>query len=197
MSPNAPSPERLPLACSLACSRAGVKYSRYVLVVNVATQKMTLFERVDVRGGFAGRFPQFCRRRAYLISTSRFGIGQVADSNRTPLGLHRVATKVGAGWPVGTVFRGRKPIGLTWGGNPEAPIAHRILWLDGLEPGWNRGGNCDSYSRYIYIHGVGNETTLGRPCSRGCIHMAARDLVPLFDDLPPGTLVWIAGTGPR
>ncbi len=185
------------MACSLACAKAGVRRSRHVLVVNVAAQKMTLFERMEPGVAFAGRFPQFHRRRAYLISTSRFGIGQLAGSNRTPLGLHRVAAKVGAGWPVGTVFRGRKPVGLTWGGLPEAPIAHRILWLDGLEMGWNRGGDCDSYSRYIYIHGVGNETTLGRPCSRGCIHMAAKDLMPLFDFLRPGTPVWIAGTGPR
>ena len=37
-----------------------------------------------------------------------------------------------------------------------------------------------------------DETTLGRPRSRGCIHLAAADLLPLFDVLPVGTLVWIA-----
>jgi lipoprotein-anchoring transpeptidase ErfK/SrfK len=33
---------------------------------------------------------------------------------------------------------------------------------------------------------------LGRPNSHGCIHLAATDLIPLFDRLPVGTLVWIA-----
>jgi hypothetical protein len=110
---------------------------------------------------------------------------------KTPLGLHRIAKKVGAGFPVGTVFKGRQPIGLTWQGLPEATIAHRLLWLEGLELGKNRGGNVDSFARYIYLHGVGNETTLGQPASCGCVHLAARDLLPLYHRLPVGTLVWI------
>jgi len=124
-------------------------------------------------------------------STSRFGISQVAGSNGTPLGLHRVVEKIGGGWPVGTVFKGRKPVGFTWRGMPGAKITTRILWLEGLEPGFNRSGNVDSHARYIYIHGTGDETTIGRPMSCGCIHLAADDLIPLFDKLPGGTLVWI------
>jgi lipoprotein-anchoring transpeptidase ErfK/SrfK len=131
-----------------------------------------------------------CRRR-YLVSTSRFGMGQESGSNRTPLGLHRVAEKVGAGHPIGTVFESRRPVGFTWQGMPKAPIAHRILWLEGLEPGFNRGGNVDSHARYIYIHGLADEPSLGRPASRGCIHMAAADLLPLFDRVRLETLVWI------
>lgn len=92
---------------------------------------------------------------------------------------------------MGTVFRNRQPVGLTWAGHPRAAIAHRILWLDGLEPGKNRGGTVDTHARYIYLHGLGDETTLGRPTSRGCIHLAAADLIPLFDRLPVGALVWI------
>ena len=113
------------------------------------------------------------------------------NSRRTPLGLHRVARKVGAGWPVGTAFVSRQPVGFTWQGRPEAAIVHRILWLEGLEPGHNRGGAVDTFRRYIYIHGFGDETTLGRPQSCGCIHVAGSDLLPLFDLLPEGTLVWI------
>ena len=112
-------------------------------------------------------------------------------SNRTPLGLHRVARKVGGGQPIGTVFKARRPIGLTWAGMADAPIVHRILWLEGLEPGLNRGEQVDSFRRCIYIHGFGDETTLGRPTSIGCIHLAAADLMPLFERLPEGTLVWI------
>lgn len=113
-------------------------------------------------------------------------------SNQTPLGLHRVARKIGGGQPIGTVFRSREAVGFTWQGRPEASVVHRILWLEGLEPGFNRGGNVDTFNRYIYIHGFSDEETLGRPQSHGCIHLAANELMPLFDFLPVGTLVWIA-----
>jgi hypothetical protein len=129
--------------------------------------------------------------RDYRVSTSRFGLGQQQDTFRTPLGLHRVARKVGGGQPVGTVFQSRRPVGLTWQGHAGAAIVHRILWLEGLEEGWNRGGEVDTFRRYIYIHGFGDETTLGRPQSQGCIHLAGADLLPLFDRIPEGTLVWI------
>ncbi len=74
-----------------------------------------------------------------------------------------------------------------------APIARTASYgCEGLEPGLNRGGNVDSGARYIYIHGTGNESTLGRPDSHGCIHLSSDDLLPLYDKLPEGTLVWIA-----
>ena len=130
-------------------------------------------------------------RRHFLASTSRFGVGQVEGSNRTPLGLHRVACKIGTGWPQGTVFRSRVPTGLTWAGRADAPIAHRILWLEGLEPGLNRGDGVDSFRRFIYIHGVGDERTLGRPASRGCVHLAARHIIELASVVPVGSLVWV------
>jgi hypothetical protein len=115
----------------------------------------------------------------------------VRDTNRTPLGLHRIAVKIGGGWPVGTAFRNRQVTGFVWQGEPAAPIAHRIFWLEGLQPGLNRGGEVDTFSRYIYIHGLANEPSLGRPDSRGCIHLSGSDLLPLYDRLPTGTLVWI------
>jgi lipoprotein-anchoring transpeptidase ErfK/SrfK len=73
-----------------------------------------------------------------------------------------------------------------------APIANRIMWLEGLEPGRNSGDGIDTFARYVYIHGTGNETTLGRPDSHGCVHLSAVDLIPLYDLLPEGTLVWIS-----
>jgi len=127
----------------------------------------------------------------YRISSSKFGIGQTMDSNCTPLGLHRIAEKVGGGYPPGAVFRSRKVVGFTWQGLTGATIVHRILRLEGLEPGFNRGGIVDSFDRYIYIHGFADEARLGRPASHGCIHLGARDLIPLYDWLPEGTLVWI------
>ena len=167
-----------------ACKKYGIVPTRFILVVSVAGQTVALFEKT-----FA---PLRLGVKKFRCSTSRFGIGQIEGSYRTPLGLHRVVEKIGGGWPVGTVFKSRRPIGYTWQGMPDAKITTRILWLEGLEPGFNRGGNVDSHTRYIYIHGIGDETTIGRPMSCGCIHLAADDLIPLFDKLPAGTLVWIA-----
>ena len=183
----------------LACRRLHIPPTRHVLTVSVARQTVSLFERY--RSPLFARFhpswsvvasSAFHSVRTFRCSTSRFGIGQVQGSNRTPLGLHRIAEKIGAGWPAGTAFSSRKPVGFTWRGMPEAKITTRILWLEGLEPGLNRGAGVDSHARYIYIHGTGDESALGRPASCGCIHMASKDLIPLFDKLPAGTLVWIA-----
>jgi len=169
-----------------ACRKFGIPPTRFVLVVNITNQTALLFGKnsASLRLGVKG----------FRCSTSRFGISQVAGSNGTPLGLHRVVEKIGGGWPAGTVFKGRKPIGYTWQGMPDAKITTRILWLEGLEPGFNRGGNVDSHARYIYIHGTGDQTSIGKPTSCGCIHLADVDLVPLFDRLPGGTLVWISAS---
>ncbi len=184
----APKP-RIPNAGVLACRRLHIGPSRDFLCVSVARQSVDWFTR------HPGGHPHFQHHRTFRASTSRFGIGQVRDTHRTPLGLHRIARKIGAGWPVGTVFKARQAIGYTWQGMPEATIAHRILWLEGLEPGFNRGGDVDTFRRYIYIHGVADEPTLGRPASHGCIHLAAADLMPLFDRIQVGTLVWIDAQG--
>jgi len=181
---------RLPEALQRTVLRLGVRPTRFILVVSVAKQRMYLFAMSAERHTGA-RFPGYNFRRSYLVSTSRFGTGQVMHSKQTPLGLHRVARKVGGGTPIGTVFKSRRPVGYTWEGMPDGAIVHRILWLEGLEPGFNRGGDMDTFQRYVYVHGYGDETTLGRPQSRGCIHLAAADLMPLFDQLPEGTLVWI------
>ena len=183
--------------CRRRCRQLGIAPGRFVLTVSVAGQTVSLFEKVWSsafrRSGpaEAGTPNKYRFVKKFRCSTSRFGISQVAGSNGTPLGLHRIAEKIGGGWPVGTVFKSRQPIGYTWRGMPDAKITTRILWLEGLEPGLNRGGNVDSHARYIYIHGTGDEMTIGRPASCGCIHLAADDLIPLFDKLPAGTLVWI------
>lgn len=179
---------RPPASFALACRRLGVRPTRWLLVVHAVSQRMQLFEQSLHR---SQPFPQYTLRRSHLVSTSRFGLGQRNGSSRTPLGLHRIAEKIGGGWPVGAVFRSRQRVGFTWQGLPDATIVHRILWLDGLEPGYNRGGDVDTHARYIYLHGFSDETTLGRPMSHGCVHVAASDLLPLFDQLPTGTLVWI------
>jgi hypothetical protein len=169
---------------SSTCEKHGILPTRFVLAVNIAGQIASLFEE----GKFVKRF---------LCSTSRFGIGQTEGSNCTPLGLHRIVEKIGAGEPAGTVFKSRKVVGHT--SQPEfadAKITTRILWLEGLEPGLNKGFhgdvNVDSHARYIYIHGTADQKSIGKPASHGCIHLADADLIPLFDLLPGGTLVWIS-----
>ncbi|HEX9045434.1 MAG TPA: L,D-transpeptidase [Verrucomicrobiae bacterium] len=162
------------------CEKNGIVPTRFHLAINIADQILELFEHD-------------CFIRRFSCSTSRFGIGQTEGSNCTPLGLHRIAEKIGAGLAAGTVFKARQVVGHT--SQPEfadAKITTRILWLEGLEPGFNRGGTCDSHDRYIYIHGTADQSTIGKPSSCGCIHLGDADLISLFDLLPGGSLVWIA-----
>ena len=177
----------LPLAFRGTCRRLGILPTRFVLLVNVRDQRMQLVQPLS---NFIT--PDCLTRKTFRISTSRFGVGAKKNSNCTPLGLHRIAKKIGGGWPAGAVFNSRKMIGYTWQGSRKAAITNRILWLEGLEPGVNCGGNVDTFERYIYIHGTGDEPSLGRPASHGCIHMSAAELLPLYDLLLCGTLVWIA-----
>lgn len=191
----------LPLAFRRTCRRLGVRPTRFVLLVNVREQRMRLMgpkSKVPCPESARGRngSEHFTRElellRSYRISTSRYGTGQKVNSNRTPLGLHRIAQKIGAGWPAGAVFKSRQMIGYTWRGLVQAAITHRILWLEGLEPGFNRGNGVDTFARYVYIHGTGDEPALGQPASCGCIHVRGTELLPLFDLVPRGTLVWIS-----
>jgi L,D-transpeptidase catalytic domain len=183
-------PARLPGGLPLACKRLGIVPTRFLFTVRIATQSACLFEK-SAEFYSESTFPAYSLAKKYRCSTSRFGIGSVAGSNCTPLGLHRIAEKIGGGCPVGTVFKSRQVVGFTWQGLPLAPITNRILWLEGLEQGLNRGGNVDTHNRYVYIHGTGDESTIGRPASHGCIHLSGQDLIPLYDFLPSGTLVWI------
>jgi len=178
---------KLPLMFRQTCRRLGIRPTRHALLVNVRQQKMQL---VEPSPDFS--MPDGLVHKTMRVSTSRYGTGQVMNSNRTPLGLHRVAMKAGGGWPIGAIFKERVMAGYTWSGRPGAAITHRVLWLEGLEPGVNLGGRVDTLARYIYIHGTGDEPSLGRPASRGCIHVSGAELLPLYDLLPQGTLVWIA-----
>ena len=170
----------LPPAFSDTCARLNISITVHCRHVNVTAQTLTHFH-----GDTANIF---------TASTSKRGTGQQMDSFGTPLGLHRIAGKIGADEPIGTIFKGRHPVGTDGKVNPFARITDRILWLAGLEVGFNLGDTVDSHDRYIYIHGVGDESHLGQPDSQGCIHLAASDLLPLFDAVPEGTLVFISKT---
>jgi lipoprotein-anchoring transpeptidase ErfK/SrfK len=155
--------------------------------VSVSRQRLCC---IGSDSGFAAGTSDDRLIRELPCSTSKFGIGQQENSNRTPLGLHCIREKIGAESPPNTVFKGRKPIGTT-AEIPDARITTRILWLAGLEPGFNQGGKVDTHDRYVYIHGTGDESTIGSPDSHGCVHLRAEDLIPLFDEVESGTLVWI------
>lgn len=169
----------LPPACVAACARRQLAATPLVMVVTVADQTASVFEDGTLS-------------RTLRCSTSRFGVGQAEGSYRTPLGLHRIAEKIGDEEPAGTVFKGRRVVGHTAeAAFIDATITTRILWLEGLESGVNQGGTVDSHARFIYIHGTSDQAAIGRPASHGCILLADADLLWLFDRLPLQSLVWI------
>jgi hypothetical protein len=136
---------------------------------------MVLSEKTRTRISLASYIPQ----KLFQVSTSRFGTGQIAGSNCTPLGLHRIRGKnSAAAGRAERCFAAGEWLVTPWNGMADAAIAHRILWLEGLEPGFNRGGKVDTFERYIIFMVLETKTTLGRPASRGCIHLRAADLIP-------------------
>ena len=111
--------------------------------------------------------------REYAVSTGKNGIGEQLDSGCTPRGRHSIAEMIGAGCALNTVFVGRQPTGKLY--NPELRrqypgrdwILTRIIWLQGEEPGVNRDGTVDTYSRYIYIHGAPDDVKWKSPDQPG------------------------------
>ena len=129
----------------------------------------------------------------YDASSSRFGNGNRENSLKTPLGIHRIKEKFGAGAPAGRIFRDREDTGIDWDHrlNGDNLILTRILRLEGLEEGINKGAGVDSYERYIYIHGTGREELIGTPLSHGCVCLRNHDIIRLFETVKEGTLVYI------
>jgi len=133
--------------------------------------------------------------KEYVVSTSRAPCSCVEGSLGTPLGLHKIDGKIGAGNPTDTVYVGRKPAGLISQQPAERLsqnlITSRILRLRGLEEGVNAGGNLDTYNRYVYIHGTNREDRLGTPDSHGCILLSCADAAEIFDIASDGDAVLI------
>jgi UDP-N-acetylmuramate--L-alanine ligase len=129
----------------------------------------------------------------YDASTSRYGNGTRENSLKTPLGIHRIREKFGSDAPAGRVFRDREDTGEDWDHSQTGDnlILSRILRLEGLEQGINKGGSVDSYERYIYIHGTGREDLIGTPLSHGCVCLRNLDVIRLFETVKEGTLVYI------
>lgn len=156
------------------------------LLVDVARQRLHLLE---------GEAPL----ADWPVSTAAAGVDAREGSGGTPPGVHRIGQRIGAGAPPGMVFVSREPTGRIWsaGTRDDGPrldqdlILTRVLTLDGLEDGVNRGPGVDSTSRYIYLHGTNAEDRLGTPCSHGCVRLASADVATLFDLVREGDPVVI------
>ena len=136
--------------------------------------------------------------RAYPISTSLRPPDNVKDSLGTPRGLHEIAERIGSEQPLGMVFKGRRPTGRHFSEHEDNGnlITSRILWLRGLDPGFNSGSDpqgriVDTYARYVYIHGTNREDRLGQAQSAGCVLMANADIIALHDEVRVGDQVLI------
>ncbi len=145
-----------------------------ILVVSVAEQALALIRDGEVR-------------RVYRVSTAKAGTGSRPNSDKTPLGWHRVSDWIGGDAVPGQSFVSRQPVPgeilrpEQWrsdGGRDY--VLTRILWLDGLEYGKNRGPGADSHARYIYIHGTNQEHLLGQPASHGCIRLSNHDVMVVY-----------------
>ena len=134
---------------------------------------------------------------SYPISSSKYGEGSKQNSFKTPLGSHMIKEMIGDQVPKNTIFISRINT------QREAKIIHdqensdndyvttRIMWLDGMEDGKNKGKGVDSYNRYIYIHGTHEEGLIGQKASHGCIRMFNSDVIELFNVVKKGTKVYI------
>jgi hypothetical protein len=168
---------------SEACARRSRQRTEHCLCVKIGEQKLYHFHGEELE-------------KAYVISTSAKPPSCVENSLGTPTGLHEVAEKIGDGAVPGMVFKSRVATGGTWReALPEEMrknlVTTRILRLRGLEPGHNAGPGCDSYDRYIYIHGTNHPEKLGQPQTAGCPVLSDADVIELFDKVPEGSLVWM------
>jgi hypothetical protein len=167
-----------------ACARLGIKPGERLLFVRISTATLQFF----AKGVLV---------RSYGISTSKRPPSNLKDSLGTPRGLHQIAERIGAGQPPGMVFKSRVPTGRHYfevlEREPEIEnlITSRILWLRGLEPGVNQGGNVDTYERYVYIHGTNHDDRIGEPLSSGCVLMRNLDIVELYEQVRVGDQVLI------
>ena len=165
------------------CLALGIKPADRLLFVRIGIATMQFYRH--------GRLD-----KSYVVSTSKRPPSNVKNSLGTPRGLHEIAERVGAGQPPGMVFKSRIPTGRHYSEFPNAEIepnliTSRILWLRGLEPAVNLGGEVDTYERYVYIHGTNHENRIGEPLSAGCVLMRNLDIIELYEEVRAGDQVLI------
>jgi len=152
-----------------------------VILISIKDQKLLLIQ-------------DDCEIAEYSISTSKFGIGNKAGSNMTPLGYHVIKEKVGDHVPKDSIYKAGKFTKEIAKINDmkayeEDLITTRIIKLEGMEKGINKGGEIDSYERGIWIHGTPAESKIGTPASHGCIRMKNDDIILLYNSIEIGTPV--------
>ena len=136
-------------------------------------------------------------KASYPISTSKYGEGSIQNSFKTPLGKHSIKEMIGEEAEINTIFTSRintkrsATIIDQFEDTDDDYVTSRIIWLDGEEEGFNKGGNVDSFRRYIYIHGTHEEGLIGTKASHGCIRMFNYDVIELFKLVNIGTKVLI------
>ena len=136
-------------------------------------------------------------KASYPISTSKYGEGSIENSFKTPLGKHSIKEMIGEEAEINTIFTSRintkrsATIIDQFEDTDNDYVTSRIMWLDGEEDGFNKGGNVDSFRRYIYIHGTHEEGLIGTKASHGCIRMFNYDVIELFNLVNIGTKVLI------
>jgi len=160
------------------------EYLDTLLYVDIPSQQMFFIKKGEIVN-------------IYSISSSYYGTGNKVNSLMTPLGKHEIYKKLGENLPENAILKGR-----VWNGaiadiikepldTDFDHVTSRILWLDGLEEGKNKGPGIDSRERYIYIHGTAEEGLIGKPASDGCIRMYNKDVIELFDLVDEKAQVWI------
>lgn len=159
-------------------------FAIYSIEISISEQRLYLYEKNKLI-------------RSFPVSSSAYGEGQVENSLKTPLGKHKVQSKIGTNVEKYHFFVGRQLI------PQKANIIHqnidseddfitsRIMWLEGLTEGFNKGGNVDSFKRYIYIHGTHEEGLIGEKASHGCIRMLNHDVIELYKLIQEETIVEI------
>jgi len=169
----------------LLFSAVNISAMTYKIDIDISQQRLYLKQNDDLI-------------KSYPISSSKYGEGSTENSNMTPLGLHVIKEKIGTNVPINTLFISRintkRTVNIENSRNKtkDDHITSRILWLDGLEEGKNKGKGVDSYSRYIYIHGTHEEGLIGEKASHGCIRMLNIDVIDLYNYVNIGTEVYIS-----
>ena len=173
------------------------KVLRDISLVDSSFSELDSLLYVDIKGQNMYLLSKGNILKSFKISSSYYGTGSEVNSLKTPLGKHEIYKKIGQDLPINAILKGR-----VWNGaianvitdDVDTDFDHvtsRILWLDGLEKGKNKGPGVDSRARYIYIHGTAEEGLIGRPASDGCIRMYNTDVIDLFDLVNEKVQVWI------
>ena len=168
-----------------------------LLLFSVITYGESAYIEVDISEQRLYLIENNLVKASYPISTSKYGEGSIENSFKTPLGEHSIKEMIGAEAEINTIFTSRintkryATIINQFEDTDNDYVTSRIIWLDGEEEGFNKGGNVDSFRRYIYIHGTHEEGLIGTKASHGCIRMFNYDVIELFKLVNIGTKVLI------